>query len=335
MANITLTSFSPGIKTQFERRLLMRAVPRMVHNRAGVQAKISNYGSLEWRKYGALSTITTALTEGTTPVEQAAPTITQITATPVFYGAWIGYTDELNYEIYDPFVSEVSGILGEQAGVSADTIIRNAMTDGATKSYSGGEPGRSSISAPVDNVTYGEFIKRVAYLEAQNAVSVEGDNFVCIMHPHDLATLMQDPTWVNLFIEESDQGETALRTGVVGRLFRCNIYLSANARKYVDGGVGGTDVYSMLFVGQEAYGVVGIAGITPSNINGATGYSNLTGQSAKAKPVDLIVKSIGSAGADDPLNMRGTIGWKMAMDIKILNSAWILDHEHSNEFSLD
>src|SRR5258708_3824995 len=115
MANVTQTSFTAAVKTMYERRLLIRAVPRLVHGRPGVQAKISKVGSLEWRRYNYLGTVTTAVTEGTTPAEQAAPSITQLTATPKFYGAWIGYTDQIDYTSYDPFVSEVSGILGEQA----------------------------------------------------------------------------------------------------------------------------------------------------------------------------------------------------------------------------
>jgi N4-gp56 family major capsid protein len=279
--------------------------------------------------------VLSALTEGTSPTEQSAPSITQITATPLFYGAWIGYTDEIDYTIYDPMVSEVSGILGEQAGVSADTLIRNALTDGATKDYSGAATSRVTLDAPGHDVTYADFVKQVAALEAGNALPLEGDNFVCIMHPHTWATLMQDPTFVNLFTEEAPN--SALRSGMVGRLLRCNIYVSANAREYADGGVGGTtDVYSMLFLARESYGVTGIAGITPDNVdNQGVGYANMTGAGRRAAPVELIVKGIGSAGADDPLNQRGTIGWKMALDVDVLNSAWLLDLEHTNAFSDD
>jgi N4-gp56 family major capsid protein len=147
----------------------MRAVPRLVHGRFGIKARLTKYGSLEWRKYGSLSTVLSALTEGTSPTEQSAPSITQITATPLFYGAWIGYTDEIDYTIYDPMVSEVSGILGEQAGVSADTLIRNALTDGATKD-SGAATSRVTLDAPGHDVTYADFVKQVAALEAGNAL---------------------------------------------------------------------------------------------------------------------------------------------------------------------
>jgi N4-gp56 family major capsid protein len=183
MTALTQTSFSASIKTQFERRLLTRAVPRMPHGRFGVRAKLSKYGSLEWRKYGSLSAVTTAVTEATTPAEQSAPSITQITATPLFYGAWIGYSDELDFTSFDPFVSEVSGILGEQAGLSADTLVRNALTDGATKDYSGAATSRVTLDAPNHNASYADFIMQVAAMEAENAMPADGQAIPVVLHP--------------------------------------------------------------------------------------------------------------------------------------------------------
>lgn len=137
-------------------------------------------------KYGSLSAVTSALTEGTTPAEQSAPSLTLTTITPLFYGSWLGHSDELEMTIYDPLISEMSSILGEQAGVSADTLIRNTMTAGATKDFSNGKASRGVLDAPADDVSYADFVRQVAALEAENAMPVEGENFVCIMHPHTL-----------------------------------------------------------------------------------------------------------------------------------------------------
>src|SRR5512135_222028 len=136
MANLTQTSLSGAVKTMYETRLLTRAVPRLVHGRWGMIGRLNKYGAYELRKYGSLSAVTTALTEGTTPTEQSAMSLTLVTLTPLFYGAYISHTDELEMTIYDPLISEVSAILGEQAGVSVDTLIRDILTANATKDYS-------------------------------------------------------------------------------------------------------------------------------------------------------------------------------------------------------
>jgi len=331
MANLTQTTLSDAIKTQYEKRLLTRAVPRLVHGRWGIKARLNKYGSYELRKYGSLSAVTTALTEGATPAEQGAMSLTLTTVTPSFYGAWIGHTDELEMTVYDPLISEVSAILGEQAGLSADTIIRNALTDGATADYSDAATSRATLDAPAHDIDYADFVMQVAALEAESALPVDGEYYICIIHPHTFATLMQDPTFVNLFVEEADKGDSALRSGYLGRILNCKIYRSSNAREYADEGAGSnTDVYSMLFIARESYGYVGMAGITPEVVDNQDDQGKpLTGQ--KIKPVELIVKQLGQG--DDPLNQRATIGWKMSLGTMITNSAWCRNLEHTNAFS--
>lgn len=334
MANLTQGNFSDAIKTMYERRLLTRALPRLIHGRWAMPARLNKYGSYELRKYGALSAVTSALTEGATPAEQTQPSLSLTTITPLFYGAWLGVTDELDMTAFDPIISESSAILGEQAGLSADTLVRNTLTDGATADYAGDVSARASLDHPAHDVTFADFIKQVAELEAGNAMPADGDDFIVVIHPMTWATLMQDPTFVNMFVQEAPN--SPLRNGYVGRILRCKLFVTSNAREYADAGVGSTtDVYSMLFIGKESYGIVGMGSITPNfMVDGApeTGR-NMTGQ--QVKPVEIIVKQLGSAGADDPLNQRGSIGWKMSFATSVLNSAWVRNLEHTNVASDD
>jgi N4-gp56 family major capsid protein len=142
---------------------------------------------------------------------------------------------------------------------------------------------------------------------------------------------------VNLFVEAGESNDNnPLRSGYVGRILRCRIYVSSNSREYADGGVGSTtDVYSMLFIAREAYGTVGISGaMFNESVDSAPDTArNMTGQNVK--PVEIIVKQLGSAGADDPLNQRATVGWKIALGEAVTNSAWIRDLEHTTVSSDD
>jgi len=327
MANNTQTSLASGIKTQYERRLLTRALPRLVHGRWGMTARLNKTGAYELRKYGALAAVTSALTEGTTPSEQTAIGLTLVTITPLFYGAWLGWTDELELTAFDPIISEFSSILGEQAGLSADTLIRNVLTDGATKDYAGASSSSRVTVGSADKISYAEFITQIAALEASNALPVDGDDFVVIMHPNEWALLMQDATFVAMFQQEaSRENNSPMRSGYVGRLLRTKIFVSSNSRSYAAGGEASVDVYSMLFIGREAYGYVGMAGSFPQLVDNAPETAhNMTGQGVK--PVEIIIKQLGSAGADDPLNQRATVGWKMSLGIAMTNSAWARDLE--------
>jgi len=64
-------------------------------------------------------------------------------------------------------------------------------------------------------------------------------------------------------------------------------------------------VHHSLIFGQEAFGVVDVAG---------------------KGGVEMIINQLGSAGADDPLKQRSSIGAKVtAFTAKVLNSDWIID----------
>jgi N4-gp56 family major capsid protein len=331
MANMNETTLASAVKTMYEHRLLHRAVPRLIHGRFGIPATLNHFGSYELRKYGSLSAVTSALAEGSTPAEQASPSLTVITITPLFYGSWVGHTDVLEMQAYDPIIEEVSNILGEQCGVSADTLIRNTMTANATLDYSGGETAIGNLVQTSDMVTYADFVRQVAALENANALPVEGENFVCIMHPFTWASLMQDPVFVNLFFEEAERDEdNPLRSGYVGKILRCNIYVSSNVQSYSASGASSCTPYSMLFIAKEAYGYVGMAGITPDELD-APGMGEWEVNTMKeVRPVEIIVKQLGSSGALDPLNQRATIGWKMSLATSVLNSTWIRNLEHIN-----
>jgi hypothetical protein len=82
MSNATATAFSDAIKTVYEKRLLTRALPRMVHSRWATRARLNKMGAWEVRKYAALSAVSTPLTSGVTPVENAAPALSKTTITP-------------------------------------------------------------------------------------------------------------------------------------------------------------------------------------------------------------------------------------------------------------
>lgn len=331
MANATTLTLPDAIKRLYERRLLTRALPRLHHGKFARQARWNGHGSYEVRKWASLSIVTSTLTEGTTPNEHAGTSISTVTLTPDWYGAWVAYTDKLTLTSFDPAVSEIVALLGEQAGLSTDTIIRNTITDGATKQYSGGATTRATIDKTNDIIAFSDVIYAVATLEAANARPAMGSNFPVLVHPHTLATLMQDATFVTLFTREGGQ---VYRGGPLGVILNCELWVSSNVREYVDAGQNSVeDVYSMLFIGEESYAVGGLASLFPNlNVDGGGQrvLGGMTGQSVNA--VNVIVKGLGETGFD-PLDMRGTAGWKIAHADSILNSAWIVDLEHANDFS--
>lgn len=332
MANANRASLSNSLKTLFERKLLTRLLPRLVHGKFGKQATFKGYNQYELRRWESLDAVTSALgTTGNTPSEGQAPTITVVTLTPEWYGSWVGFTEDIDLTSYDPVVDELSGLLGEQAGLSFDTLVRNDLTGNFTADFSGGATARGEIDNVNDIISFVDYIQNVAALEANDVPGFDGDAYPVILHPHSWSSLMQDSTFVTLFTRE---GGGALRTGKIGSILNTDIYISSNARIYSAAGQNSEDVYTALFIGRESYGMAGITGFAPDLMEDSNPPQNrggMTGQ--EVRPVDLIVHPPGSAGSADPMNQRGSVAWKGSHDLEILDSSRGRVLEHATDFS--
>jgi N4-gp56 family major capsid protein len=78
-----------------------------------------------------------------------------------------------------------------------------------------------------------------------------------------------------------------------------NVRWLLNTNGYSNGA--SPNVYSNFILGQESYGVVRLG----------------------AKEAEFIVKPLGASGTADPLNQRGTVGYKYPFATRILNDNWI------------
>lgn len=69
-----------------------------------------------------------------------------------------------------------------------------------------------------------------------------------------------------------------------------------------EAGAEGTDVYSTLFIGADAYGITEVEG----------------------GGLKTIIKQLGSAGSGDPLDQRATVGWKAVKTAAILSQPFMV-----------
>lgn len=77
-----------------------------------------------------------------------------------------------------------------------------------------------------------------------------------------------------------------------------------------EAGAKGRDVYSVLFIGKNAYGITEVEG---------GGLEN-------------IIKQLGSAGTADPLNQRATSGWKATHTAEVLTQEFMVRNEVCSPF---
>lgn len=317
--NTTRTEIPAEVSAFYNRTLLEKAVPLFVHlNWAQVRDIPANSGTdtIAFRRYGLLVAQTTPLEEGVTPAGKKLST-TNLSAQVAYYGDFVTITDKVQIETIDPILVEAADVLGEQSGDSLDQIARNVMVATTTVQYASTATQRSEITS-VMKLTRTEVKEMVRTLKNNLAKPISSmidastgfntspvrRSFVGIVHVNTVSDLEDQTGWLPV---ENYANKSDLMPGEVGTLSGVRFCETTQAKVYADAGNGGIDVYATLIFGANAYAISRIAGHTLENI----------------------VKPIGSSGALDPLNQRGTSGWKATFVCKILNAAWIGVIEHA------
>lgn len=318
MSNTTRTQVPAEVNNFYNRTLLERAVPALLHNRFAQVRDIprkSGTNVIKFRKYGALTAQTTALSEGVTP-SGSQLSVTDITATVSYYGDYVTLTDEVLIETIDPILTEAAEVLGEQAGDSLDQLCRDVVTAGTTVQYASSATATNEVSAAMV-LNRAEVKEAVRTLRGNNAKPLTtminpstgynttpiGRSFVGICS-EDTAFDLDDATgWIPL---ERYPNKSNVMEDEIGALSNVRFIMTTNAKFSSAGGLDSNDVHYTLILAKNAYAQTRISGEALRNI----------------------VKPLGSAGTSDPLDQRSTSGWKAAYVAKILDQNNLVRIEH-------
>lgn len=290
-----LEGLSAEMKTFYDMTLIDEASANLVHDQFGQKRPIPKNGgkTIEFRKFAPLAKATTPLTEGVTP-DGKSLSVSTITATVSQYGDYITQSDVLELTSLDNTILEATKLLGRQAGVTLDTVVRNVMQSGTNVTYcpkigaDGAETAVTSRSGldTTCQLTVKVLQQVVAKLRGQNAPTING-KYVAIIHPYVAYDLMRDPEWIDAH-KYTNVGN--LYEGEIGEIAGIRFVQTTEAKIY-DGGVFGT-----LVLGDGAYGVTDITG----------------------GGLQTIVKQKGSSGTADPLDQRSSVGWKAIKTAELL-----------------
>lgn len=301
------TTASAGLademKTFYDRVLLTRTVPKLVHAKFGQRKRIPAHGGriIEFRKFSGLAVATTPLTEGVLFTSLKDLTVTATTATVSQYGDAVGFSDLVSTSTIDPLLTESSEILGEQAGETIDEVVRDVIAAGTTVVFVTPRTSRITIGA-ADTITPADVAKLALQMEINRARKIDGA-WQAITHPRVIYDLIRTQEWRDA---QNYHQTGKIFTGEVGMLYGVKFWTSDKAKLFADAGVGATvDVYTVLVFGQEAFGIVDLAG------------HNL----------QTVFQPLGSAGTADPLKVNSTMGWKATFGVKRLQELFMLRYE--------
>lgn len=315
----TRTEVTAEVNHFYNRTLLERSVPAFLYNRfAQVRDIPGNSGTdvINFRKYGALTAQTTALSEGVTPTGKQL-SMTDITATVLQYGDFVVLTDKLQAETIDPILTETAQILGEQVGESLDDLAGAVLSAGTTVQYASTATQTSEITSTM-KINSSEVKQMVRTLRGNNTKPVTSR----IDPSTGFNTIPVSPSFIGIVDEDTlyDLEDAAGWTPVEkypnrgdampdekGALGGVRFLMSTNAHVATAAGSGSIDVHFTIIFGQNAYAQSRISTETLQNI----------------------VKPLGSAGAADPLNQRSTSGWKLSYVCKIVQQGFIGRIEHA------
>ncbi|MFF3923102.1 N4-gp56 family major capsid protein [Paenibacillus lactis] len=278
--------------TYYQDAMLERLIPGLIWTKFGEKKNIPKRkgATTNFRRLNSLDVVTTALTEGVTP-DGVNLDITPINATVREYGNWTKISEFINLAGFDPLMTEVAELMGENAGESIDVIVRDVVSAGTNVMYAGGKTSRATIAA-TDTITALDILKARRTLKRNKAKQIRlpngGTDYVALVHTDVAMDLMQLDEWKKANVENATSD---FRDGSIGRLYGIRFYEVDNGVVFQGAGEAGADVYGTIFLGRGAYGIPDIEG--------------------SVKP-DIIVHPAGSAGSSDPLNQFNTVAWKCA-----------------------
>lgn len=308
-------TLAPGMKTYYDTELLENARPQMYFAQLGrKQGLPANKGrTVEWRKWNTLPRAA-VLQEGVIPSGQKLGQ-TVLNASLEQYGMFVAITDLLDLHHVDNVLLGATEELGASAAESKDILIRNVLQAGTAVmycdkvaadgsktevvAYSGMDPNNCRLTADM-------VAKAATHLKKMKAPTING-KYVAIVHPSVTYDLRTSEGWNEA---HKYAATTEIFNGEIGELHGVRFIETTNAKitsQTVDGGK--AMVYSTLFFGKDAYGVI----------------------DAEGGALEMIVKDKSQVGG--PLEQYSTAGYKFEDCTKILYQERMLRVESCSAYS--
>ena len=198
----TTNNLSAEMKNYYDKTLIHFATPKLVHAKYGQQKPIpaGSGKTIEFRKFSPLEKAMTPLTEGVTPKGNTL-NVTTVESTVEQYGDYVTMSDMLELSSVDCVICETQNVLGDQAGRTLDTVIREKINAGTNVQYGNGKADRNLLVGGNADETKNDYmsvaaVKRaVATLKRNNAAPFKDGCYVAIIHPDVANDLTSDPEW--------------------------------------------------------------------------------------------------------------------------------------------
>lgn len=318
MAQTNFGDISPRTAAYAAKKLLKRGLPYLVLEKFGQAVTLPAFNSkvIKFRRFTALPTTPTALSEGVTPAGQVL-SVQDITSTLMQYGDRATITDVIIDTHEDPVLNEAVDLLGEQSAQMIEKMRFGVLKAGTSVSYANGAA-RNAVNTPLTLAAQQRAVRTLKRQNARPITSIVASSaryetanvapgYVGLIHPD----LEGDVRAMNGFVPAERYGTMTPWENELGKVNDVRYLTSTIFEPWIDaGGAKGTmlstsgtsaDVYPVLYLARDAFGIVALKGqyaITPMITN--------------PKPSD-----------SDPLAQRGHAAWKTMQACVILNDLFM------------
>lgn len=291
--NTAATELSAGMTEFYSKRLLERALPSLVYAQFGEKESIpANQGkTINWRKflsYGKASVLVEGVAPDPTKVNEE-----KVEASVIQVGGFTPFTDLVSMTHLDLRIAELVDLHSEQAALTIDSLVRDELCTSTNYIYAPIVSGDSTTEVTTRanitkdaKLTPAVLAQASTFLRKQNAPTIDGTHYAMVVHPSVAHDLLTNSDWIDY---QKYKNPENIYKGEIGTLYGFRFFLSTNAKVTKDG-ASKAAVYDCIALGKNAFKVCDVAG----------------------QGVEVIVKPISAGGADNPLNQKGTVGWKLA-----------------------
>ena len=308
-------------------KALARAVPYLVFEKFGQGYPLPSKSTrtIKFRRFEALSNTPKELTEGVTPNGQKL-TYTDIEADLKQYGDLLVLSDVVLGTADSPVMEQASALIGEQAAQVVENIRINTLLGGTNDEYAHGTA-RNAVNTPISLGIQRRITRKLknqmARFIADGIASAPrfyteavAPCVVGICHPDCEADIRN----MIGFKDAIDYGTTTPWENEIGACENVRYMFTTMMPVYKDAGGAATnaagqkmistsgtkaDVYPILFIAKDAYGLVPLKGMDA-----------LTPMVQNPTPTP-----------SDPLAQRAYVAWKTMQTCVILNQAWMVRAE--------
>jgi len=315
---------SPRTNVYAERQMLKHAMPVRILDKFGQMRPMpkNKTQTIKFRRPKVFTAATTPLVEGVTP-SATQFSYEDVSATIKQYGQVVEITDVIEDTHEDPVLNDATVQAGENIGRTMEALDWGILRAGTNVFYTNGTA-RTSVNTPISlakqravmrslKAQKSYKITRILSSSVNYGTSAIEASYIAVHH----TDVEQDIRNMAGFIPVADYGNRSpVSEYELGTVEDTRYVCSPDLDSFTNGGgafagsgtsmvtAAGTsaDVYPVLYLGKEAYGIV-----------------PLRGQGA----VSPTILRPGVKSKSDPLGQRGYVGWKTWHTAVILNQVWM------------